>query len=303
MANKTKNVIFYLEYLLFRGVAALINALPLKSIYPLSEAGGSFLFFILRKRREIALVNLRAAFGSEKPEEELRRIAKASMQNLVKFALEFIRIPRMVSSKEALWEMKGGENLLEGQKLRKGVIIILGHFGNWEWMGYSAINFMKEPLYAVARPIKNPYVYDYVKRLRNMAGFESIDKNGAVRSTIKLLKEGKVTAMLIDQHERQGAVWVDFFGRKASTTTVPAVLALKYNTTNLFTYSLRKTGKDAGKYTHYFEKPFPLIRTGNDEEDIYANTQQYVKRIEEIIKLYPENWLWMHRRWREMPKN
>ena len=108
------------------------------------------------------------------------------------------------------------------------MILLVSHYGNWELLALSGIRFAR-PLYAVARPIKNQFVYEYIKQLRLMEGVRSVDKGGAVRSVIKLIKAKKVVPILNDQHERQGAVWVDFFGRPAATSTFVAMLALRYD--------------------------------------------------------------------------
>ncbi len=297
--NSFRRFCYYLEYRLFRFIIFLINLLNVHDARRLADFMGACLFKLLKKRRQIALENLRHAFGREKSEEELNAIALGSMQNLVKVAFEFVHIPKIMKRQDVRWEVKGAENVWKALESKKGVIVAVSHFGNWELMGLAAAR-EGLPLHAIARPIKNPYVYAYIKRLRKQAGFESIDKAGAARSTIKLLKQNQMIAMLIDQHERQGGVWVNFFGRKASTTSLPAILALKYDVPILPTYFYRGT---PDFFNHVFHKPLSLIRTGNYEADLIANTQQYVSHIEAEIRKRPQDWLWMHRRWREPPSD
>ncbi len=295
--NFFRRFFYYLEYRLFRLIIFLINLLNVYAARRLADCIGVCLFKLLKKRRQIALENLRHAFGREKSEAELNAIALGSMQNLVKVAFEFAHIPKIIKRQDVRWEVQGAEHVWKALEKKGGVIVTVSHFGNWELMGLAA---SREglPLHAIARPIKNPYVYAYIKHLRKIAGFESIDKAGAARSTIKLLRQNQMIAMLIDQHERQGGVWVDFFGRKASTTSLPAILALKYDVPILPTYFYRGT---PDFFTHVFHKPLPLIRTGNYEADLTANTQQYVSHIESEIRRRPQDWLWMHRRWRQPP--
>jgi KDO2-lipid IV(A) lauroyltransferase len=293
--NRYRLFLYYVEYLLFRAVAFLINLLDVPKARQLAEGIGYCLFWLLKSRREIALRNLRAALSCEKSEQELLKIAIGSMQNLVKVAFEFTHIPKMIQNQDVLWEIQGAEKVWKALERKKGLIVTVSHFGNWELMGLAAA---KEgfPLHAVARPVKNPYVYAYIKRLRRLAGFHSIEKAGAARSVIKLLKHNQMVAILIDQHERQGGIWVDFFGRKASTTSLPALLALKYDVPVIPTFFYR--GKP-DFFVLSFGEPFPLIGTGNYESDLLANTQQYVRHIESEIRKRPGDWLWMHRRWRE----
>jgi KDO2-lipid IV(A) lauroyltransferase len=293
--KKFRLTLFYLEYLIFRAVAALINSLNVDQASRLAGRIGALLFRILKSRRKIALENLRRVFGQEKSEDQIQKIAEASMRNLVQVAFEFIRIPKIIKTREIQWEIRGLEHCQKALANGQGFMVTVSHFGNWELMGLAAAQ-AGLPLYAVARPVKNPYVYQYIKELRKRGGFYSIDKAGAARETIKLLKKNQMVAILIDQHERQGSVWVDFFGRRASTTSLPAALALKYKVPIIPTFFYRVR---PDFFIHFFWEPFSLIQTGNYEADLVANTQQYIARIEEEIRKWPENWLWMHRRWRE----
>ncbi len=291
-----RRLIFYMEYLLFRGIALYINRLSDFETMRLAEKIGSLLFRLLKGRREIALSNLRAAFGREKREEEIQKIAEASMQNLVKVALEVVRVPRIAKNPTLAIDLQKRENVWNALGKKKGLIVVVSHFANWELMGVSAAD-AGFPIHAIGRPVKNPFVYHYIKHLRGITGLKTVDKAGAARATIKLLKQNQMVAILIDQHERQGGVWVDFFGRKASTTSLVATLALRYDVPVIPTYFYRK---EPERSVLYFGEAFPLIRTGNYEADIVANTQQYVSHIEGEIRKCPGDWLWMHRRWREM---
>jgi Kdo2-lipid IVA lauroyltransferase/acyltransferase len=287
--------IFFIEYLFFRFLAFLFNLLSVYQSAAFADFIGSALYKFMKKRRETAVLNLRAAFP-EKNESEIQALAKASMQNMVKVALEFIRIPKIMRHEDISWEIRGLEYCRKALEGNKGFVVTVSHFGNWELMGLAAAN-AGLPLHAIARPIKNPFVYNYIKHLRLVAGYQSIDKDGAARATIKLLKQNKMIAMLIDQHERQGSVRVDFFGRDASTSTLPAILALKYKVPIIPTFFYRER---PNFFIHTFDEPFKIIDTGNYEADLVANTQQYVSRIEEEIRKRPADWLWMHRRWREL---
>ncbi len=286
---------FRLEYFFFRFLALGVNQLSEHAAMRFAEGVGALLFFLLQKRREIALANLRLAFKEEKPEEELAGIAKASMQNLVKVAFEFVRIPKIAKRPDLAIELQHGERVRKALAQGKGLIVTVSHFGNWELMAISAAN-AGFPIHAIGRPVKNPHVYNYIKRLRGMTGLCSIDKAGAARETIKRIKQNQMIAILIDQHERQGGIWVDFFGRKAMTSTLVATLALKYGVPVIPTFFYRE---ERERSVLDFGEPFPLIQTGDDEADIAANTQQYIRQIEEEIRKRPGDWLWMHRRWRE----
>lgn len=293
-----KKICFFLEYLLFRIAAFLIRLIPLRVSYKIANIASVFAVRILGIRRKIMLDNLRLAFGDEKSEEELLIIAEASMRNLLKIGLEFIRTPDVSMNPDKYIEPPDMKAILEAVEKKGGFIAIVSHFGNWEWL---AIPIKKHSLFchAVGRPLKNPYLYHYIRGMRETANLQNIDKAGAVRASIQVLKQSGILAVLIDQHESQGAVWVDFFGHKASTSTLPAMLALKYEYPVLPAFFYRdKSGLSKIQYGPLF----PLIKTGDLKADLLANTQQYVSKIEEEVRKRPGDWLWAHRRWREPKK-
>ena len=289
-----KRIIFYIEYFLFRVIAASVNLLSLSQASALADKMGGLFYGFLKKRRLMMLANLSAAFP-EKSSGEIESIARQSMNNLVRIALEFVRIPKIIKKKEIEWKVKKEDAMFEALKGGRGVIVIVSHLGNWEWMALAARQAGHTPFFAIARPVKNPFVYRFIKKLRELTGVNSYNKDGAVRSTIKLLKENNKICMLIDQRERQGGVQVEFFGRPAMTTSLPAILALKHLIPVVSAFIVRESPACVRLDIH---EAFPLINTGNYEADVTANTQQYVKKIEDQIRTNPESWLWMHNRWR-----
>ena len=285
---------YLLEYALFRFLAFLLRLIPLKTSYKSADALGMFVVRVLGIRRETMLKNLRLAFGNQKTEAELLKIAEQSMANLGKLVFEFIRTPEASANPERYLSPPDVTSLKEAVTQKGGFIAIVSHFGNWEWL---AIPIQKDGLHvhAVGRPLKNPYLYRYVREMREAANLTNIEKSGAVRSSIEVLKQRGILAVLIDQHESRGSVWVDFFGRKAATSTLPAMLALKYEYPVLPAFFYRD-GSGCSKIK--YGPIFPLIRTGDLQADLLANTQQYVAKIEEEIRKRPGDWLWAHRRWR-----
>lgn len=288
------NVIYYLQYLLLRVLCFLINLIPFRQAMTFGRKAGLGLHWILKSRREITLQNLRLAYGSEKTEDEIRRIAKEAFENLGMIAVEFIRIPNMCRNPRPYVVFENPELAFKELEKGKGVIFIVSHFGNWEWMAVSTGD-AGLPMHAIARPLRNPYVYSQIMKWRGSTGLKSISKYGAARSSIKILAENKVVSMLIDQHERQGSVRVPFFGREASTTTLPAILAVKKGIPVMPLFFYRES---TGASHVVLSKPFSLIQTGDYERDIFENTRQYMQAIETEVRKRPGAWLWMHRRWR-----
>ena len=289
---------FYIEYFALRFLAGIQNLLPLSGTYFLAKGWGRLMFFFLKKRRNIVMTNLRMAFGTEKSEKELKAIAIASFINMFDMAYEFSRTPQFSKDFGRYFELEGIEHLKKALEGNKGAIPLVSHFGNWEILAISC-GMNHVPLVSVARTMKNPYMYAYIKKLRKMLGGDVIEKQGAARQAIRYLKKNYAVAMLIDQHESRG-IWVNFFGRPACTSPLPAVLALRYGVPVLpIFYYRNKKGKSVIRYY----PPMKTIQMGDLEKDIAANTQAYLGRIEEEIRKRPGDWLWMHRRWRTPPEN
>lgn len=295
--DPVEKICFFIEYAAFRFLAFLLRLIPLRISYKIAEGLGAFAVRVLGVRRETMLKNLRLAFGHEKSEAELLRIAERSVGNLGKLAFEFIRTPEASANPTRYLESPDVTAIMEAVGKKGGFIAIVSHSGNWEWLAIPIKKFGLH-VHAVGRPMKNPYLYRYVRAMREAANLTNIEKSGAVRSSIEVLKRRGILAVLIDQHESRGSVWVDFFGRKAATSTLPAMLALKYEYPVLPAFFYRdESGCSKIKYGPLF----PLIRTGDLQADLFANTQQYVAKIEEEIRKRPGDWLWAHRRWRTPP--
>lgn len=260
----------------------------------LAEGVGALLF-LRERRRRISIENIKAAFPG-KSQKEVETIGRGAMSGMVKVIFECLRIPVIARDPEKYIEIRGEENVWQALEQKKGIILVVSHFGNWELMAVAsaAKGF---PMHAIGKPAKNPFVYRYIKRLRGFTGLKSIDKKGAIRETVRLLKENQIVAMLIDEHVKKGGMWVDFFGRKAAVSALPAMLSLKYGAPVMPAFYYRES---PGRSVFVFEKPFELIKAGNSQQDMVSNTQQYARRLEEEIRKRPEDWtLWMHNRWRE----
>ncbi len=288
-----RKVYFYFQYLFFRSLVFIFKGCSKSMSMKIAEGVGALLF-LRKRRRRISIENVQAAFP-KKSIRAVQEIGRASMQGMVKVIFEFLRIPVIAKNPAKHIEIRGEENVWEALKEGKGVILVVSHFGNWELMAVAAAA-RGIPIHAVGKPVKNPFVYDFIKRFRGATGLKSIDQKGAVGKMVKLLQQNKVVAVLIDEHVKKGEVWVDFLGRKAATSGLPATLSLKYNTPVISTFYYRE---EKTRSVLIFQKPFKLIKTGHFREDLTANTQQYAHRLETQIRKRPEDWtLWMHNRWR-----
>ena len=249
----------------------------------------------------MALENLRAAYGNSKTETELCEIARGAFIHLAEFGIEWLRMPQMIKHPERyLIEVRQREKIhSELERRKKGAVVLVCHTGNWEIMALMGGLLVAQPagvnVYAVARPLQNPYLYDYAMKLRGGMGLKTIDKSGGVRETFNRLKENAIVCVLVDQRVSGGSVETNFFGRPALTTSLPIVAALRLETPVFFNFLSRT---EDCRYLMSVEGPLEIDKSGNAKEDISRNTQKFVDRIEAEIRKNPARWLWMHNRWR-----
>ena len=257
------------------------------------------LYTLLPRLRKVTTINLRIAFP-EWSESQRKTVERGMLRNLGWMAAEFAHFPK--HSKENIEELvvlDGHEHFLEGQRRGKGVLYLTGHIGAWELSSFAHALY-GFPLYYMARRIDNPRIDALVNSYRCLSGNRPIFKNESARVMLKVLKEAGTVGILADQNTMpQEAVFVDFFGKRASTTTGIARVALHTDAAVVPGYAVWDEGIQ--KYKLRFEPPIELIRTGDAERDVLENTQRFTKVIEEIIRNYPEQWVWVHGRWNTRP--
>jgi KDO2-lipid IV(A) lauroyltransferase len=250
------------------------------------------------KHRLIALHNLHCAFP-EKDMGELIRIAKGVYRNLAITAAEFFSMPSITRENLHEWvEMEGQEHFEAGIAQGKGLLTIIAHFGNWELMPVTIPLFLRfpKPSYIVYRPLDSPILDNMIEHVRTINGNEMIAKGGSGRSIIRLLKENHGIAILSDQNvaAREG-VFVDFFGRPACTGVGLAVLALRSGAPVLPMFMVRQK---SGKYKFILKPLVEISQTGDYERDLLENTQRFTKVVEDVVREYPDQWFWIHQRWK-----
>ena len=258
------------------------------------------LYAVLPKLRKTAEVNLRIAFP-DWSDAQRKEVIRGMVRNLGWMAAEFARLPGY--SKENIEQvvvLDGHDNFLEGQRRGKGVLYLTGHIGAWELSSFAHALY-GFPLHYIARRIDNEKVDALVNGYRCLSGNRPIFKNESARVMLKVLKEAGTVGILADQNTMpEEAVFVDFFGKAASTTTGIARVALHTDAAVVPGYAI--WDERSQKYRLRFEPPVELIRTGDAERDVFENTQKFTKVIEEIVRKYPEQWVWVHGRWNTRPK-
>lgn len=286
---------FAVAWAVFNGVGLLPRRLALKA----GQAVGALARLVLPHLRRHAEINLRLAFP-EIDARERRRIERGVFRNLGRLLGEVTQFPRFNRANiESVVVYKGLENYLAAKAEGRGVILLTGHIGAWELSVY-AHSIYGHPMSFLARRVDNPLVERLAERNRTRYGNRSIDKRGSVREVLRTLKEGGVVGILADLNAtREEGVFCDFFGVPACTTAGVAALALRTGAVVLPGYIV--WDEKAQVHRLCFEPPVETTSTGNQKEDIAANTERYTKVLEAIIRRYPEQWLWIHRRWRTRP--
>lgn len=274
---------------------SLCKNLSREKTISLGESIGSA-FWNLGYRKSVVLKNLDIAFPERDKKWKLS-IGKASLQSIGRVLTEFPKLPEYKEKKilTDIFELEG-EELLKG---KSGKIIVSAHFGNWEMTG-ARIAFKHKELIALAYRVKNKKLNQLITDIRNKAGIKIIYHDQPLKDFINALKEGKTISFLVDQNAlRHRGVFVDFFGLPASTVTFPAKLAIKFDVPIFFAYSFFD---DETKTYRGAIKRLDFSKTGKNEEDIKNLTQLYTKEIEKVVKEYPDQYFWIHKRWKTRPE-
>jgi KDO2-lipid IV(A) lauroyltransferase len=216
-------------------------------------------------------------------------------ENLGQSLWEFSRFSRGDGLRST--QVQGWELLEKSYSEGKGVILFAAHYGNWELISHL-ISLKRFPLAVIARRIKNPYVNDFLTRLRTAQGAQVFLHKNAVRESIRWLKEGKLLGILFDQRITDGGVTVPFFGRAAATTSLPAILALRLGIPIHPVRSWRDPIGDGGRLHMEIEPALDLSHYGPDESGIARAMEDMTAVIERWIRERPSLWLWIHDRWK-----
>ncbi len=289
-------MIAYLSYVALKGFSFFINLFPEGFALWVGRQLGNLGYCLDWEHRKVALQNLTLAFGQEKSESEIRGIARGTFQNLGMMAVEFFRIPGLdMEDFKKKVTVEGLEKALKLLEMKKGVLLLLSHFGNWELMGMMS-KVIDHPIMVIAKPIKkNKWVDQFITEIRRKAGLEVIPTEKASRKVIRALSQNRVVGILIDQRaKRSEGVWADFFGRRAPTTPGLAILAMKTGAPILPVFMIRNGYQ---RHRLLIQEPLELVHTRDIKKDVEANTQLINHTLESMIRQYPDQWFWVHRRW------
>ena len=289
-----------LEYLPVWLFATTMRWLPRPLVRAICILIALLVYSLHRRLRQVGMRNLGLAFPSASRKEK-KRILRGVFISLGRELAEFTLFPRYTRenvSRTVVYE--GFENFAEAQARGKGVLFLTAHFGGWEISSF-AHSLCGHPMNIVVRPLDNPLLDAMVDRYRTLHGNRTFSKQDYARGLLKALKNGEVVGILMDTNMTppQGA-FVDFFGVPACTATGIARVALHTGAAVVPGFCV--WDKKLGKYKICFDAPVKLVRSGDDEADAITNTAIFTKVIERYARKYPDQWLWVHRRWKTRPE-
>lgn len=286
---------YALAWLLIRGISILPR--------PVARAAGiglgQLVYLLHGKLRRVGMRNLQLAFPN-KSAHERRRILRGEFTSLGRQLAEVCLFPRYTRenvTKIVVYD--GFENFERAEARGKGVIYLTAHLGGWELSAFSH-SIQGHPLHVVMRGMDNPFLDRFITHLRTMHGNRAVDKDNFVRGLLSAMKAGETVGILMDTNMTppQG-VFVDFFGIPACTASGLARIALRTDAAVVPGFTI--WDRELRKYRLRFDPALALIRTGDEEADIVANTALFTKVIEQYVRRYPDQWLWVHRRWKTRP--
>lgn len=274
----------------------------LPGVLQLSEAPwfGKAMYYLLPLRRKLVLRNLHLVFGGVLTEKEIRRLAQAYYAHFARFLIEFIRLPFLSEKqKSRLVRVENREIPTRTWNEGKGMILLTGHFGNWEVATVAGIGQFPEFrgwFHFVRRPLKPQWFNNFVTRRFQHAGFGTIAKRGSMERILDLLAHRATIIYVFDQHaDRKDGVVVDFLGHPAGTFKSVALLAMATGAPVVPACTWREPD---GTHVIRFENPLPLIECEDTGEAVRRNTRAYNAALEAMLLRHPEQWIWMHARWR-----
>ncbi len=291
----------YAAYAGLRVFYAIVHMFPIDMNLRTARLMGDLWYWLSKRHRERAMDSLRRSFGSEMTEADLRRLARRSMRQMTMMAMEVLFEPRLIN--EWTWprhiRLRGLNEALRVLLQGRGCILLTGHYGNWELVGFTlaALGF---DMVAVMRPLDNPYLNEWLVRIREQRGLRLLYKKGVAQSADDVLESGAALCFIADQNAGRKGLFVDFFGRPASTYKSIGLLAMRHNVPIVVGCARRLSDRfdyeiEVNRVIH------PEEWTGHADELLWI-TQEYTRAIEAFVRVDPGQYLWVHRRWKTRPK-
>ena len=278
-------------------IGQCVTRLPRKLALSIGVYLATAIFWFSHRQKDRACKHLKQSLGIEYPAAE--QLVRRSFRNTGKNLMEFMQLPRM--SPETIHQLvtfEGREHIDRALDQGRGAIILTAHFGNWELLGASILA-NGYTIRGITRQLRSKRLDAIVSSYREKVGWQGIDRDRSIREVLRCLKRNELIAILADVDTRTQGIFVDFFGRPAYTPYSPVAFALKTGAAILPTFIIRQPDDS---HRAVVEAPLLLQQGGEKEQDLLVNTQRFTKIIESYIRRYPEQWIWMHERWKTKPK-
>lgn len=290
------------NWLLFRLITSLIsflNFLPRNTAISIGGLLGVLAYFIIGDARRRTVRNLKLALAGDKKEKELRRLALRVFRNLGKNVADAVRLKNMKWEEvDRITDVEGLEHFDKAYIQDKGVIALTGHIGNFELLA-AWFSLKGYKVSVIGREVYDPRLDRLLVENREKVGMESIPTTAGVKPILKALKSSRALGVLADQDSsRVRGVFVDFFGRPARTPVGPILLPYKTGSPIIPMAIVRQ---DRNRYRIIVKPEVKLVFSDDREKDVVDVTQRYTQVLESIIREYPDQWLWMHDRWKSKP--
>lgn len=288
-----------LEYAAARTVLTGLRLMPRPLAVATGRGIGRLAYRIGGRLGRTGSRNLELAFPNLS-EQERNEILRGCFVNLGRLLGEVSHFPRATpESLQQIIECEGLENLEAARARGRGVILFTGHLGAWELSSF-ALSALGYPMSFLVRRIDNPLVEQLIDKTRTRFGNRSIDKRAAARAMLRTLRSGEMLGMLVDLNTQpHEGIFVDFFGIPASTTTGFASIALRTDATVLPIFV--PWDEERQRFLLRIDPPLNITPTGDEQEDIRLFTAQFTSVIEKYVRRYPDQWLWIHKRWNTRP--
>jgi len=288
-----------LEYFSASVVLKGLGLLPRRAARATGAAFARIAYWLRTPLRRAADLNLRLAFP-DWSEAQRRSAIRKMVRNIGWMGGEFTQFPKYTRANiERVVILDGNENYTDAVRRGKGVLFLTGHMGAWELSSFAHALY-GYPCHFLARPIENRRVDALINRYRSLSGCQTIDKNDSARAMLRILRGGGAIGVLADQNTAlEEGVFVPFFGIPACTTSGLARIAARTGAAVVPGYAF--WDDSIGKYRLRFEPAVELVRTHDEEADIVANTAKFMKVVENFARAHPDQWLWVHKRWKTRP--
>jgi len=287
-----KNRIEYIVFILFSFSFSLLGLNLSRKIAPLL----AFVFFyFIPIRKKVVIENLQIAFPNSDPASN-KKLAFRIYSSFAVTLVEIMCLPFLKKSELAdALDCSNPELIIEKYNEGNGVILLSSHFGNWEFGAIATAIQTQLPFSVVVKPLRNPLVNEWMNKARTKFGNEIVPLGISIRRTYQTLKEKKIVAMVADQRGPKDGAKVDFFGKKVPAYTGPAVLSLKTGASLICGITIRS---EDHKYKMVLVEISQDNLPASEEDKILELSQRYISYLEKVIREHPEQWLWMHKRWK-----